>query len=251
MCPVAAETMALSSAIAADAGAPRAPAFVLRPEGDAAALGRIASACDEPLYALAKRTLDLVCAAVLLVALLPVFALVGLAIVLESRGPVFYCAERIGRFGRPFCVAKFRSMRADADPEAHAAFIGSLMREEARCAVYKVPGDPRITRVGAFLRRTSLDELPQLWNVLRGEMSLVGPRPDVPYALAQYPDWVGPRLVVKPGITGLWQVSGRSTLSLLDMYRLDVRYVQTASLLGDLRILVRTVPAVLSRTGAA
>ena len=248
---MAAETMALSSAIAADAGAPRAPAFVLRPEGDAAALGRIASASDEPLYALAKRTLDLVCAAVLLVALLPVFALVGLAIVLESRGPVFYCAERIGRFGRPFCVAKFRSMRADADPEAHAAFIGSLLREEARCAVYKVPDDPRITRVGAFLRRTSLDELPQLWNVLRGEMSLVGPRPDVPYAVAQYPDWVGPRLVVKPGITGLWQVSGRSTLSLLDMYRLDVRYVQTASLLGDLRILVRTVPAVLSRTGAA
>src|SRR5205807_1799295 len=144
-------------------------------------------------YALAKRTLDLVCAAVLLVALLPVFALVGLAIVLESRGPVFYCAERIGRFGRPFCVAKFRSMRADADPEAHAAFIGSLLREEARCAVYKVPDDPRITRVGAFLRRTSLDELPQLWNVLRGEMSLVGPRPDVPYAVAQYPDWVGPR----------------------------------------------------------
>jgi len=251
MCPVAAETMALSSAIASDAGPSRAPAFVLRPGDDASALGSIASACADPVYALAKRTTDLVCAAVLLVALLPVFALVGLAIVLESRGPVFYCAERIGRFGRPFCVAKFRSMRADADPEAHAAFIGSLLREEARCAVYKVPDDPRITRVGAFLRRTSLDELPQLWNVLRGEMSLVGPRPDVPYAVAQYPDWVGPRLVVKPGITGLWQVSGRSTLSLLDMYRLDVRYVQTASLLGDLRILVRTVPAVLSRTGAA
>ena len=249
--PVAAETMALSSAIAADAGAPRAPAFVLRPEGDAAALGRIASACDEPLYALAKRTLDLVCAAVLLVALLPVFALVGLAIVLESRGPVFYCAERIGRFGRPFCVAKFRSMRADADPEAHAAFIGSLLREEARCAVYKVPDDPRITRVGAFLRKSSLDELPQLVNVVRSEMSLVGPRPEVSYALAEYEPWMYRRFEVTPGMTGLWQVSGRAQLTVREMLRLDVDYADRCDLGLDVSILLRTLKAVLRGTGAA
>jgi lipopolysaccharide/colanic/teichoic acid biosynthesis glycosyltransferase len=119
------------------------------------------------------------------------------------------------------------------------------------CAVYKVPEDRRITRVGAFLRRTSIDELPQLWNVLRGDMSIVGPRPDVPYAVEEYADWIHRRLLVKPGITGLWQVSGRSRLSLVDMYRLDVDYVGRASLLVDVRILLRTVPAVLCRDGAA
>jgi lipopolysaccharide/colanic/teichoic acid biosynthesis glycosyltransferase len=114
-----------------------------------------------------------------------------------------------------------------------------------------VPGDARVTRVGSFLRRTSLDELPQLWNVLRGDMSLVGPRPDVPYAVAEYADWIHRRLDVRPGITGLWQVSGRSRLSLLDMYRLDVDYAAGASLALDLRILLRTVPVVLGCSGAA
>jgi lipopolysaccharide/colanic/teichoic acid biosynthesis glycosyltransferase len=119
------------------------------------------------------------------------------------------------------------------------------------CELYKVTNDRRVTRVGAFLRKTSLDEVPQLWNVLRGEMSLVGPRPDVPYALTDYTDWMHRRLDVRPGITGLWQVSGRSRLSLQDMYRLDVDYVSQASLTFDLGILVRTVPAVLRREGAA
>ena len=108
-----------------------------------------------------------------------------------------------------------------------------------------------MTRVGAFLRRTSMDELPQLWNVLKGEMSLVGPRPDVAYAVADYADWMHRRLLVKPGITGLWQVSGRSRLGLLDMYRLDVAYATSTSLREDLRILIRTIPVVLSRDGAA
>jgi lipopolysaccharide/colanic/teichoic acid biosynthesis glycosyltransferase len=165
---------------------------------------------------------------------------------------VFYRAERIGRFGRSFTVLKFRSMRADADPAAHAAFIRSLLKEEtSACAFYKVPGDRRITRVGAFLRGTSLDELPQLWNVIRGDMSLVGPRPDVPYAVAEYADWMHRRLLVRPGITGLWQVSGRSRLSLIDMYRLDASYAAGASLLLDVQILLRTIPVVLGREGAA
>jgi lipopolysaccharide/colanic/teichoic acid biosynthesis glycosyltransferase len=202
-------------------------------------------------YALAKRALDIVAAAVLLVLLVPLFVVIGLAIVSDSGGPILYRAERVGRHGRRFRVAKFRSMRAGCDQAAHAAFVRSLLRGDTSCTVYKVPDDPRVTRVGALLRRTSLDELPQLWNVLRGEMSLVGPRPDVPYAVAEYADWTHARLNVRPGITGLWQVSGRSRLSLLDMYRLDVAYVSQASLLADLRILLRTVPVVLGRDGAA
>jgi len=232
---MATETVAFSSAIASVETALRPSARSERPS----------------LYGPAKRALDLVLAATLLLMLLPVFAIVAVAILLESGRPIFYRAERIGRFATPFRVAKFRSMRCDADQGAHAAFIRDLLRDQVNCAVYKVPNDSRITRVGAFLRRTSLDELPQLWNVIRGEMSIVGPRPDVPYAVAEYSDWIRPRLVVRPGITGLWQVSGRSRLSLLDMYRLDVDYVTSASLALDVRILMRTLPAVLGCTGAA
>jgi lipopolysaccharide/colanic/teichoic acid biosynthesis glycosyltransferase len=203
-------------------------------------------------YRAAKRALDLTTAVLLLVILSPLLALIAVAIRLDSGGPVLYRQGRVGRYGRPFTLVKFRSMKADADPTPHLAFVLSLLHEGApSCAVYKVANDPRITRVGAILRRTSLDELPQLWNVLRGEMSLVGPRPDVPYAVSEYADWMHPRLVVKPGITGLWQVSGRSRVSLHDMYRLDLDYVAGASLGLDLRILVRTVPAVLARDGAA
>jgi lipopolysaccharide/colanic/teichoic acid biosynthesis glycosyltransferase len=203
------------------------------------------------VYALAKRTTDVIGALIGLLMLLPLFAAIGLAICLDSGWPVFYRGERVGRAGGSFSVLKFRSMRAGADPNAHVAFVRSLMRDAQSCAVYKVPGDTRITRVGAFLRRTSLDELPQLWNVLRGDMSLVGPRPDVAYAVTDYADWMHRRLRVKPGITGLWQVSGRSRLSLLDIYRLDVAYAEEASLRLDVSILLRTVPVVLGRDGAA
>jgi lipopolysaccharide/colanic/teichoic acid biosynthesis glycosyltransferase len=202
-------------------------------------------------YAVAKRGIDILGAVFGLLMLLPLFALVGLAILLESGWPVFYRGERVGRHGQPFRVLKFRSMRPNADPGTHVAFVRGLIRNAQSCTVYKVPCDPRITRVGAFLRRTSLDEFPQLWNVLRGDMSLVGPRPDVTYAVTDYAGWMRRRLVVKPGMTGLWQVSGRSRLSLLDMYRLDVTYVAEASLRLDLTILLRTVPVVLGRDGAA
>ena len=240
-----AEPMALSSAITIDAAVAAARPSTTPPWTKTAArrAGVVA-------YAATKRALDIFVAATLLLLLLPVFALIALAILREAGGPVFYCAERIGRFGRPFCVIKFRSMRSGCDQGTHAAFVKSLM-QGAACPVYKVPGDPRITKVGAFLRRTSLDELPQLWNVLRGEMSLVGPRPDVPYAFAEYADWMHERLAVPPGITGLWQISGRSRLSLLDMYRLDVKYAAHPSLSQDLRILLRTIPVVLGRDGAA
>jgi lipopolysaccharide/colanic/teichoic acid biosynthesis glycosyltransferase len=240
-----AEPMALTSAITIDAAVAAARPSTTKSWSEIAAR-RASSAA----YVATKRALDIVVAATLLLLLLPLFALIALAILREAGGPVFYCAERVGRFGRPFCVVKFRSMRSGCDQGAHAAFVKSLMQGTA-CAVYKVPDDPRITKIGAFLRRTSLDELPQLWNVLRGEMSLVGPRPDVPYAFAEYADWIHGRLAVQPGITGLWQVSGRSRLSLLDMYRLDVAYAAHPSLSQDLRILMRTIPVVLGRDGAA
>ena len=202
-------------------------------------------------YAAAKRLLDIVAAAALLLVLLPLFVVIAIAIRLDTPGPVLYRAERIGRFGRPFRVVKFRSMQAGCSAGPHVAFVQSLLRDETSCGFYKVTSDTRVTRVGAFLRRTSMDELPQLWNVLKGEMSLVGPRPDVAYAVADYADWMHRRLLVKPGITGLWQVSGRSRLGLLDMYRLDVAYATSTSLREDLRILIRTIPVVLSRDGAA
>ena len=239
MANMTARPMALSSTIGV-ADASRSSNWSL-----AGAQARVAA------YAALKRLLDVIAAAMLLLALLPVFAVIGVAICLDSPGPAFYRAARVGHRGATFTVLKFRSMRAGCDSAAHAAFVRSLMRDAATCTVYKVPDDPRVTRVGAFLRRTSLDELPQLWNVLRGEMSLVGPRPDVTYAVADYDEWMRRRLEVKPGLTGLWQVSGRSRLSLLDMYRLDASYADQASLLLDLRILMRTVPVVLGRDGAA
>jgi lipopolysaccharide/colanic/teichoic acid biosynthesis glycosyltransferase len=240
--------MALSSiAIEADARAPGLPSVAVAQTPPMAR--RSATAIQT--YELAKRALDVAVAATLLLLLLPLFIVISLAIVWDSGRPILYRAERVGRHGRTFRVAKFRSMRAGCDQAAHAAFVRSLMRGDTTCSVYKVPDDARVTRVGSFLRRTSLDELPQLWNVLRGDMSLVGPRPDVPYAVAEYDDWVHSRLNVRPGITGLWQVSGRSRLSLLEMYRLDVAYAARASLLDDLRILMRTVPVVLGRDGAA
>ena len=245
MTGMTAEPMALTSAITIDAAVAAARPSTTQPWTRTA--GRRASIAA---YAATKRALDIFVAATLLLLLLPVFAIIALAILREAGGPVFYCAERVGRFGRTFCVVKFRSMRTGCDQAAHAAFVKSLM-QGTTCSVYKVPDDPRITKVGAFLRRTSLDELPQLWNVLRGDMSLVGPRPDVPYAFAEYADWIHGRLAVQPGITGLWQVSGRSRLSLLDMYRLDVAYAAHPSLSQDLRILLRTIPVVLGRDGAA
>lgn len=240
--------MALS-AIAVEADAGRASALPSVAVAQTSPMARRSATAIQ--YEPAKRLFDIVVAASLLVLLLPLFVLIGLAIVWDSGLPVLYRAERVGRHGRRFRVAKFRSMRAGCDQAAHAAFVRSLLEGTTSCSLYKVPDDLRVTRFGSFLRRTSLDELPQLWNVFRGEMSLVGPRPDVPYAVAEYADWIHARLNVRPGITGLWQVSGRSRLSLLEMYRLDLEYVAHASLRADLRILVRTVPVVLGREGAA
>ena len=173
--------------------------------------------------------------------------------VIDSGWPIFYRAERIGRDGRTFTVFKFRSMRHNADASIHAEYLRDLLRGEAQATngIYKIPKDPRITRVGAFLRKSSLDELPQLVNVVRSEMSLVGPRPEVSYALAEYEPWMYRRFEVTPGMTGLWQVSGRGQLTVRGMLRLDVDYADRCDLGLDVSILLRTFKTVLRGTGAA
>lgn len=195
-----------------------------------------------------KRAIDVVLAGTVLLLLLPGLALVALLVRLSSPGPALFRQTRVGRNGEPFEMLKFRTMHAGVDDAAHRRYVSLLLAGEAQPhdGLYKLDKDPRVTRVGAALRRTSLDELPQLINVLRGEMSLVGPRPALPYEVGQFPDWAAPRFLVPPGLTGLWQVSGRNRLTMTDGLRLDVEYVTRQTVLLDLVILLRTVPAVLA-----
>lgn len=193
-----------------------------------------------------KRLLDVVGAVVGLVLCAPVLAVVALAIRLDDGGPVLFRQVRVGRGGQEFSILKFRTMCVDA--EARVADLAQY--NEGSGPLFKMQEDPRVTRVGAFLRRTSLDELPQLWNVLNGTMSLVGPRPALPREVAVYQDFADRRLLVTPGITGLWQVSGRSDLDWAEGVRLDLHYVENWSFLHDVVILARTVPTVLRSRGA-
>jgi lipopolysaccharide/colanic/teichoic acid biosynthesis glycosyltransferase len=200
-----------------------------------------------------KRTLDILGAATLLLLMLPVILIAALAVKVDSRGPVFFGQERVGLGGRTFRIWKFRSMVVDNDDSEHAAYVAKLITGEAdaKGGVFKLVGDSRITRVGAHIRRYSIDELPQLWNVLRGHMSLVGPRPALPREVALYDAAARQRLMVKPGITGLWQVSGRCELTFAEMVDLDVRYGREWSLKTDVSILLRTPVAALAGRGAA
>ena len=193
-----------------------------------------------------KRLLDVAGAAVALTLHLPLLVLTAIAIKLESRGPVFYRSTRIGRNGRAFTFLKLRSMFDGADRQRHQ--LQHL--NECDGPTFKISRDPRVTRIGRILRVTSLDEIPQFLNVLCGDMSLVGPRPPIPEEVEQYEPWQWRRLDVKPGITCLWQISGRSTLSFKEWMRLDLEYIKHRSFWLDLRILLRTIPAVLSREGA-
>jgi exopolysaccharide biosynthesis polyprenyl glycosylphosphotransferase len=196
---------------------------------------------------LLKRAIDVAFSLLVLGLFWWLFALIALLVWLESPGASpFYGQVRVGRGGRPFCCWKFRSMRPDADAQ-----LDSLLEQnEAEGPIFKMRQDPRRTRVGSFMRRWSLDELPQLWNVLKGEMSLVGPRPATPREVALYEDWQLQRLEAQPGITGLWQVSGRSELGFSEQVVLDIMYIENWSLGLDLRIMLRTLPAVLIGTGA-
>ena len=169
-----------------------------------------------------------------------------------SRGPVLFRQERIGLGGRPFVMLKFRTMRVGADQTRHQRFVQDLITGDGprNERLHKLVDDDRITAVGRILRRTSIDELPQLLNVLLGHMRVVGPRPAIQYEVDLYERWQRRRMEVKPGMTGLWQVSGRSRLTYHEMMRLDVRYVETSSFRQDVSILLRTIPALLRREAA-
>jgi exopolysaccharide biosynthesis polyprenyl glycosylphosphotransferase len=196
--------------------------------------------------ALLKRCLDVIGAGLGLIVLAPIFAVVAALIKLESRGPVFFRQIRMGGAARPFSIFKFRTM--DADAEAHKADLVHLnkhARNGGDPRMFKIDDDPRVTRIGRVLRRLSMDELPQLWNVLRGEMSLVGPRPLILEEDAHVTNWAERRLDLKPGITGLWQVLGRDGIPFEEMVKLDYLYVTSWSLGGDLRLLLRTIPIVV------
>jgi exopolysaccharide biosynthesis polyprenyl glycosylphosphotransferase len=198
------------------------------------------------IQAAAKRACDILISGLGLLLLLPLFAVVALAIKATSPGPVIFRQERVGLRGRPFTLLKFRTMVAGADQ-----LLNELRdQNEADGPLFKLRRDPRVTRVGAVLRRYSIDELPQLWNVLRGEMSLVGPRPPLADEVALYEEWQLDRLEVRPGITGLWQVSGRSELCFEDYVRLDLFYVENWSIAYDLFILSKTIPILVSSRGA-
>jgi exopolysaccharide biosynthesis polyprenyl glycosylphosphotransferase len=195
---------------------------------------------------LLKRTFDVVGALLLLFFLSPFLLAIAIAIKISSRGPAFYASVRPGIGGTPFSCWKFRTMYRDADQRQ--ADLESI--NEASGALFKIRDDPRMTPVGRFLRGFSLDELPQLWNVVRGQMSLVGPRPLPLRDYERLEDWHKKRYLVLPGITGLWQISGRSELDFDDLVRLDFLYLERWSVFLDLSILVKTVPAVLGRRGA-
>jgi lipopolysaccharide/colanic/teichoic acid biosynthesis glycosyltransferase len=206
--------------------------------------------------AVLRRTFDLVGALALVVLLSPVLIGVALAVRFDSHGPAFFRQRRIGLGEREFTLFKFRSMRVDADPRGHQEYVTALIKGEGaapdggRENLYKLAVDDRITPVGRWIRRWSLDELPQLFNVVRGEMSLVGPRPAIPYEVSEYPSWYRSRFAVKPGLTGYWQVSGRSERTYEEMVRLDIEYAERRSLGLDFLILLKTPWVVLGRKGA-
>ena len=223
-------------------------------------------------YYIAKRIVDLVLASILIILVVPLLLVIAIVIALDSRGPIIFSQQRLrgrrtGLSGEwvwtiePFTLYKFRTMQIDADSSLHRNYMAAyLVGDEAQLAElrpgrkdgdsYRPINDPRVTRVGGFLRKFSLDELPQLWNVLSGEMSLVGPRPPLPYEVEMYQERHLRRLVSTPGVTGWAQVRGRCTLAFEDTVRLDLEYIERQSIWFDLKVLLLTVPIVLSRKGA-
>jgi lipopolysaccharide/colanic/teichoic acid biosynthesis glycosyltransferase len=207
-----------------------------------------------------KRALDIAGSLGLMLFLLPVFVIVAALVKLTSRGPVLFRQVRVGQLARPFTMLKFRTMHVNNDSALHQQFVTDFIKtsaakkeqkESSDAAPFKIKNDPRVTPVGRMLRKTSLDELPQLWNVFRGDMSLVGPRPPLFYELEQYRSWHWRRVLeAKPGVTGLWQVTGRSRTTFDEMVRLDLRYVKTRNFWTDVRILLATPRAVVTGKGA-
>ncbi|MBD0379776.1 sugar transferase [Paenibacillus sedimenti] len=202
---------------------------------------------DLSLYLFVKRTVDIVLSLLGIIFLIPVFIIVSIMIKVEDRnGPVFFKQLRVGKDGKQFYMFKFRSMVSNAE-ELLAAL---LEKNEVSGAMFKMKNDPRITKIGRFIRKTSIDELPQLWNVLKGEMSLVGPRPPLPREVAEYTNYDKQRLLVTPGCTGLWQVSGRSNIGFEEMVELDLEYITNRSVKNDFKIIVKTFMVLLGSKDA-
>lgn len=198
------------------------------------------------LYNLSKRIIDIFASVFILLLLSPLLLAVVLLIKLTSRGKVLYVQERNGIHGKIFKMYKFRSMVMNADK-----LITDLEKKnEAQGPMFKIKDDPRVTKIGRFIRKTSIDELPQLINIIKGEMTLVGPRPPLPREVAKYEAWQKLRLSVKPGLTGLWQISGRSNVGFEEMVRMDLRYIRERSLLYDIKILIKTIPVILGSKDA-
>jgi len=218
----------------------------------------VSEVTNRPDYSL-KRGLDIVGSLIAFIMLGPLMLVTAAAIFMSSRGPVLFKQTRLGKNGVPFTFYKFRSMLVNVDDSIHRQFVADLIKSERpaqtsaipRPASYKLQSDPRITPLGRFIRKTSIDELPQLFNVLKGEMSLVGPRPPIPYETENYQSWHLRRLLtLRPGITGLWQVEGRSRVTFNEMVRMDLRYIRNCSLVLDMKILLKTVLVVFRGTGA-
>lgn len=240
--------------------------------GEKAEIIPSAQVIDQVYYYFLKRVLDVTLVTVALGLIWPLMLVIALAIKFDSPGPVIFSQERVGVRRRRvngkyrweqtrFTCHKFRSMKVNAEQDLHRKFVEAyiagdqermkaIQPDKGGAVKYKLNGDPRVTRVGKFLRKTSLDELPQLWNVLRGELSLVGPRPAIPYEVESYSSWHMRRLEAIQGMTGLWQVKGRGELGFNEMVELDIEYVETQSFVLDLKILVGTLPAVLLSKGA-
>jgi lipopolysaccharide/colanic/teichoic acid biosynthesis glycosyltransferase len=203
-----------------------------------------------------KRAVDIVGSSAVLILFLPVFLTIGLLVKLTSKGPVLYCQKRVGKYGRLFDFYKFRSMYCDNDPTIHQEYVAKLIAGadglKQKNGTYKLADDPRVTSLGKLLRRTSLDEIPQFMNVLLGDMSLVGPRPPIPYEFNCYRLWHKRRVMeIKPGLTGLWQVKGRSRTTFDEMVRMDIRYATSRSLIQDIKIILETPGAMFTGSGAS
>jgi len=208
--------------------------------------GEIIEVKDSKAYLIAKRITDIIVASFLLILFLPIIPIVAILIKLDSPGPILFKQKRVGKNGKIFDFYKFRSMVLGAEK-----IIGTLRPlSGVDGPIFKLKDDPRVTRVGRFLRRSSLDELPQLLNVLKGDMSIVGPRPNLPSEVAHYLPWQKKRLEVTPGITCLWQIAGRSHIGFNEWMRLDLEYIKKRSFTTDLKIMIKTIPAVIARKGA-
>lgn len=197
-------------------------------------------------YLITKRALDLIVASLIVLMVLPLVPVIVLLIKMDSKGPVLFRQKRVGKNGKVFELFKFRSMVDGAEKALDS--LRPLSNREG--PIFKIEEDPRITRVGRFLRRSSLDELPQIINVLKGDMTIVGPRPNLPSEVAQYLPWQRTRLLVRPGITCFWQVTGRSHIGFQEWMRLDLEYIRKRSIKTDLKIIFKTFPAVIARKGA-